>query len=291
MTGRASGSGCFRRGPVFFHTRRFLNHERSKRQRFSGNGKAWHPDAEIFRSLRHLPAGGGSLQHRGPNFHRQRVLSRLLRQRRQHGGVSPDGGGPGPGRYDRRRLLRLRQHLPGLPEQGERPPQHRQRRDAVRGCQPGFDALIPTAGRLYSDSLRRPGEPGDLRPLPGIFLLYHPGHPLLHVRPGHEPHHPLGRQPRLRHGQHPGRRRREHRAGPGVHLRLPVGHDGRRRGHRAGPGPHRRPGSVVSLPHEGRAAGKAELCALPEGRPEIHPPGRVQLPLPDLPGGGHGGHQ
>lgn len=51
--------------------------------------------------LRHLPAGGGALQHRGSDLHRQRQLSGFLRKCRQYGGLSPDGGGAGHRRQHR----------------------------------------------------------------------------------------------------------------------------------------------------------------------------------------------
>lgn len=82
-------------------------------QRFSGNGACGAAYGPLRRSLRDLPAGGGPVQHRGPDLHCQRRLSGVLRQRRQHGGVPPDGGGPGHRRDGGGRLLRLCQHGPG----------------------------------------------------------------------------------------------------------------------------------------------------------------------------------
>ena len=52
-----------------------------------------HDDA-ISHSLHHLPAGGCPLQHRRPDLHCQRQLSRLLWQRCQYGGLPADGGKP-----------------------------------------------------------------------------------------------------------------------------------------------------------------------------------------------------
>ena len=177
--------------PAFWHMLYFFamnergghSNERIQCQCVPGTGKAGDTDAQVLRALRHLSSGGGTVQHRGPDFYRQRRLSGLLRQRGQYRGVPVDRGGSGYRRHDRRRLLRLCQHLPGLQKSGERPQEHRQRCGAVHHQQPDRDPGLSDVSKRHPDGLRRPGQPGDLCAVPGVFLLDYPGHPVLYVRP------------------------------------------------------------------------------------------------------------
>lgn len=76
-------------------------------------------------------------------------------QRRQHRGVSPDGGGPGRGRDDRGQLLRLCEHLPGA---RNRESVHRSIGGAVVACHGGH--------LEYGAQIQRPGRrvrPGAIR--------------------------------------------------------------------------------------------------------------------------------
>lgn len=118
-----------------------------------------------------------------------------------------------------------------------------------------------TAIELSPDGVRRDGQRRDVRPLARILLLDRARHPVLHVRAGDEPHHPLRRQPALRHAVAAGGRGVQHHPRPHLHLPVRVGHDGRGRcnGHR--PDPLGCAGGGVSAAHEGRAAAARQLPA------------------------------
>ena len=113
------------------------------------------------------------------------------------------------------------------------------------------------------DPLWRAGQRGNLSSGPGALLPARPERPVLHARPGHESHHPFGRQSSIRHDFHRGRRREEHLPGLALHLSHAHGPDGcgRRNGFRTDP--HCLAGRMVSMPHESRAAGKKSFSVFP----------------------------
>ena len=103
------------------------------------------------------------------------------------------------------------------------------------------DGIIAMFGGTVND--------GNLPLFPGILLLHHPGHPVLYVRPGHEPRHPCGRKPEVCHDLHPGGRGHQHYSGPHFHLYLRMGHDGRGCGNGYRPGGDGGSRCVVSAAH------------------------------------------
>lgn len=119
--------------------------------------KSREADAQVCRSLHPVAVGGGALQHRRSNLHRQRDLSRFLWQRGQHGGVSSERGGAGHCGDDRRRRVRVRVHQPGGESNRRRPPKRRQRRDRLRRVQYCADGHLSGFYEPHPHAVRRQG--------------------------------------------------------------------------------------------------------------------------------------
>ena len=101
------------------------------------------------------------------------------------------------------------------------------------------------------DAVRRDG--GEFRLCEGIFHLHHHRHSHLCLRTGDQPHHPLGRQPAVRHALHAGGCGRELHSGPDRDFCSALGRDGRSRRNGGRAGHHGGNGRMVPVPHKGAA--------------------------------------
>lgn len=149
---------------------------------FSRHGKTWQADAKIRDSLHYFTACRGIVQYRRPDFHRQRRLSRLLRQRRKYGRISAHRHRPGHRRHDRGRLLCLCQPKPWQETPGgckyKRGKRHR-----IDGGQRHYPMCrLSPFSRANHCHVRRYRKCGNIPAFKGIFLLHFPRHPVLYVR-------------------------------------------------------------------------------------------------------------
>ena len=222
-------------------------------------------------------------QHLQPGrylFRRAAVHQRIGRSGR---GLQPDGHHPGAGLYAGPRCRRHHQPQPGQPGY---PRRH-------KIC---LHQLFHGAGFRHRSGPVRPCHParfhdaaGQHRDDPAPCLCLCAAHPVRcagdDLQPGDEQHPPLRGQGQLCHDRPGHRRLAEHRAGPGVHLRVRHGH--RRRGPCHGPepvrqlwhpafhvsaGPHRQP--VQAHGHHPQRAG---FCPDPfQRRPQLWPTGPEQ---------------
>ena len=253
-----------------------------KTERRARHSPARQADAEVCPAMHRLAAGRGALQHRRPDLYR--LGRRLSRQRRDERRVSPDRSGAC--RHDRRRRVQLCVDLLRQESAGERKPRRRQRRDAERaGGHRSCGALcrVPDAA---SDAVRRDG--GEFRLCEGIFHLHHHRHSHLCLRTGDQPHHPLGRQPAVRHVLHAGGCGRELHSGPDRDFCSALGRDGRSRRNGGRTGHHGGNGRMVPAPHKGAAPESGRFQTARENSRRVSAAGSLQLPCADLAGHRHG---
>ena len=220
-----------------------------KTERRTRHSPAWQANDEICLAVYRFAAGRGALQHCRSDLYR--LGRRVSRQRRNERRVPTDRFSPRSRRHDRRRRVQLCVDLLRQKPAGEREPRRRQRRGAERTGRHRSRGALCRVPDAASVAVRCDG--GKFVLCKGIFHLHHHRRSHLRLRTGNQSHHPLGRQPAVRHALHAGRRDCKLHSGPDCNLRSALGRDGRgcRNGGRAGH--HGGNGRMVPVPHKGTA--------------------------------------